>query len=371
MDAQVAQEAELASIVNLAEFEPRAAARLERSAYDYIAGGAGDEVTLAGNLRAWQRWQLRPRVLVDVSSVDTSARLLGSLLRLPVGIAPVAFQHFAHPDAELASARAAARAGVVFCLSTMSSRSIEEVAAAADEAGGGPRWFQLYVHRDRDRSAQLVRRAESAGYSAIVLTADFPLAGNRERDARNRLAYPTVYGNFVVEAAGPGGEAPLAPVIGAFNDATLSWADIGWLRGQTSLPIVVKGILTAEDAALAAEHGAAAVVVSNHGGRQLDRTPPSSDVLPEVVDALAGRAEVYVDGGIRRAVDILVALALGARGVFVGRPMGYALAVGGEAGVARAFEILAAELTTDMALLGVTRLDQLGRQHVRRAEPAG
>jgi 4-hydroxymandelate oxidase len=361
----------LASVVNLAEFEELARARLEQDAFDYIAGGAGEELTIADNLAAWRRWRLRPRVLVDVSAVDPATHFLGRPVRLPVGVAPVAFQHLAHEQAELASARAAARAGVAFCLSTMSSRSLEDVATAATAEGEGPRWFQLYVHRDRARSADLVRRAEAAGYVAIVVTVDFPVAGRRERDLRNRLPYPRAYGNFVAPTLEAGGAEVLAPVIGAFNDASLSWKDLAWLRDLTSLPLVVKGILTAEDAALAVEHGAAAVIVSNHGGRQLDRTVASVDALPEVVAAVAGRSEVYVDGGIRRGVDALVALALGARGVFIGRPFTYALAAGGEAGVERALEIIAAELATDMPLLGVRRVDALGPSHVVRPADAG
>ncbi len=356
---------DLSAIFSLADFERLAEAHMERAAFDYIAGGSGDELTLADNVAGWRRWRLRPRVLVDVSAVDTAVRVLGSELRLPLGIAPMAFQHFAHADAELAGARAAARAGVLFCLSTMSSRSIEQVALAADELGGGPRWFQLYVHRDRSRSAELVARAEAAGYTAVVLTTDFPVAGMRERDARNRLPYPQVYGNFEVPQAGPADALPVA--IGGLNDASLNWHDVSWLRSVTSLPIVIKGIQRPDDAVLAVESGAAGVLVSNHGGRQLDRTPATADVVAEVVDAVAGRAEVYVDGGIRRGVDVLTALALGARAVFVGRPMGYALAVAGEAGVTRALHILAREVSTDMALLGVTRLDELRRENVRRA----
>jgi 4-hydroxymandelate oxidase len=280
-------------------------------------------------------------------------------------MAPVAFQHFAHSEAELAGARAAARAGALFCLSTLSSRSLEDVAAAGDQAGGGPRWFQLYVHRDRGRTAELVQRAAVAGYRAIVVTVDLPVGGNRERDRRNRLAYPQVFGNFDWTAGGsPGADGPLAASVGAFTASDLTWDDLSWLGGLSALPLLVKGVLTGEDGALAVESGTAGVVVSNHGGRQLDRTPATIDVLAEVVDAVAGRGEVYLDGGVRRAVDVLTAVALGARGVLVGRPFIYALAVGGEAGVSRAFEIMAAELNSDMALLGVTALDQLTREHV-------
>ncbi len=363
------------SAVSVRDFERLAAEILDKAAFDYIAGGAGDERTLAANEAAFDSWQLRPRVLIDVSDVDTSTDFLGQPVSAPFGIAPVAFQHFAHPDAEPALAAAAASAGVPYCLSTMSSRSIEEVAAAAEAIGGsGPRWFQLYVHRDRARSASLVERAAASGYGALVVTVDLPVAGSRDRDRRNRLAYPQVFGNFPAGVADDGSAAAsaaaldesLAVVIGGLNDASFTWSDMAWLRSMTDLPLVIKGILTGEDAALAVEHGAAAVIVSNHGGRQLDRTPPTIEVLPEVVDAVDGRAEVYVDGGVRRGADVLIALALGARGVFIGRPAVFGLAVGGEDGARRVIEILAAEVRTDMALLGVTRTDEIGSQHVRR-----
>jgi 4-hydroxymandelate oxidase len=351
-------------VLGMEDFEARAQALLDRTAFDYIAGGAGEEVTLADNVRAWARRRLLPRVLRDVSTIDTATTFLGQPVRLPLGSAPMAYQHFAHADAEPATARATAVAGGLYCLSTMSSRSLEDVAAAADEAGGGPRWFQLYVHHERALSADLVARAEAAGYGAIVLTVDLPVSGVRLRDERNRMQYPQEFGNFVRPA-------DVAAVVGGFNDTSLDWDDVAWLRGLTRLPLVIKGVLAAADAALAAEHGAAGVVVSNHGGRQLDRTPATADVLAEVVDAVAGRAEVYVDGGIRRGVDVLTALALGARGAFVGRPLAWALAADGENGVARAWAILEAELQTDMALLGVRNVGEITRDHLRPAAAAG
>jgi 4-hydroxymandelate oxidase len=357
---------DLDSVVNLAEFEALARRLVEPAAFDYICGGAGDELTLAANEAAFHSLTFRPRVLVDVSDVDPSTSFLGRPTRLPIGIAPMAFQHYAHPDAELASARAASRAGALLCLSTMSSRSIEDVATAGDDAGGGPRWFQLYVHRDRSVSEDLVARAHAAGYDAIVVTVDLPIAGLRERDTRNAFGYPDVFGNFSRPVRADPDERPLAEVIGGFNDASLTWDDLTRLRGLSPLPLVVKGILTDEDAALAVDRGAAGIIVSNHGGRQLDRTPAAIEVLAEVVDSVAGRAEVYLDGGVRRGIDVLASMALGADGVFIGRPMAYALAAGGEAGVGRAFEILDRELRIDMALLGVTRLDQLGREHIHR-----
>jgi 4-hydroxymandelate oxidase len=274
----------------------------------------------------------------------------------------MAFQHFAHRDAEGATARAAARAGVVMCLSTLSSRTIEEVAEA-----GGPRWFQLYVHRDRGVSAELVRRAEAAGYSALVVTVDLPIAGRRERDFRNALRYPQNFANFDPQLSTAGSteeDSSLGAVIGGFNDDSLSWAHLEWLGGLSTMPLVLKGILTAEDAALAVAHGAAAMIVSNHGGRQLDRAAATIDVLPEVVDAVAGRAEIYLDGGARRGVDVLTALAFGAKGVFIGRPFFFALAAAGEAGVARALELIGTEVRNDMALLGTTKVAQIACEYV-------
>jgi isopentenyl diphosphate isomerase/L-lactate dehydrogenase-like FMN-dependent dehydrogenase len=250
---------------------------------------------------------------------------------------------------------------------------MEEVAAASDatrsegETAPAPRWFQLYVHRDRARSEDLVKRAAGAGFGAIVVTLDFAVAGNRERDRRNGLAYPQRFGNF--ELASEGGitaNGSIGMVIGGLNDASLTWRDLEWLRGATELPVVLKGVLTSEDAALAVDHGVDGLIVSNHGGRQLDRTPPTIDVLAEIVDAVAGQAEVYLDGGVRRGADVITALALGARGVFVGRPIVFGLAVGGEKGARRAIDILADELRTDLALLGATTPEDLGRQHLRR-----
>ena len=355
--------ADLAAVLNLADFERLAAARLEPGPFDYFRGGSDDELTLADNVAAFRHWRLAPRVLRDVSAVDPATEFLGAASAFPVGIAPVAFQHFAHPDGEVATARAAANAGVVFCLSTMSSRSIEEVAAAA---GDGRRWFQLYVHRNRERSADLVRRAQAAGYEALVVTVDFPVAGNRERDKRNALAYPQVFGNFDPGEDLKGAGRDIS-AIGGFIDPSFSWADLAWLRDLTTMPILIKGILAPDDAALAVEHGVAGIVVSNHGGRQLDRVPAAIDQLPAVMQAVAGRAEIYLDGGVRRGTDAIIALALGARGVFIGRPAVFSLAVGGEAGVSRALELLAGELRSDMALLGVSRLSELTGDHVQRA----
>jgi isopentenyl diphosphate isomerase/L-lactate dehydrogenase-like FMN-dependent dehydrogenase len=306
---------------------------------------------------AFRRRRLRPRVLVDVSTADLSTTLLGTPVSLPVALGPVAYQLMAHPDGEAATARAAAAADVLMILSTFASLPLEEVAAA----GPGPRWFQLYVHRDRAVARDLVQRAAAAGYRAIVLTVDLPIPGYRQRDLRNHLGRPERIGNFTL----PGSHSiPLQTLVAGFSERSLTWDDLAWVRSLAPLPLVIKGILTAEDATLAVEHGADAVVVSNHGGRQLDRVPATIDVLEEIVDAVAGRAEIYLDGGIRRATDVLVALALGARAVFIGRPYLFALAAGGEAGVTRLISLMRDELETAMPLLGVRRLADLTRSHV-------
>ena len=347
-------------VVSLEDFEALARERLDAGAYDYIAGGSWDEITLRANRERFQRWQLRPRVLNDTSRVDVSTTVLGTPVAMPVGLAPLAFPGLAHADGEVAVARAAAPAAVLQCVPTLATRSLEEVAAV----GPGPRWFQLYVHKDRARSAELVRRAEAAGYRAIVLTVDLPVPGYRERELRRRYHVPAGTRLAHYEDVDPG-VRELIPVISGLQDQSLSWRDVAWVRGLSTLPLVLKGILTAEDAALAVGEGAQGIVVSNHGGRQLDGSPATIDVLEEVVQEVAGRAEVYLDGGVRRGTHVLVARALGARAVFVGRPWIYALAAGGEAGVARLITLMRAELETAMRLLGVTRLDAVTRAHAR------
>jgi 4-hydroxymandelate oxidase len=340
---------DLTAVVNLAGFESLARAAMEPAAFDYVAGGAWDEVTLAENEAAWTRRRFRPRVLVDVSRVDPSTTLLGMPVALPIAIAPMAAHGLAHADAELATARAGAAAGVPFTLSTMSTMSIEEVAAAAP---AGTNWFQLYTQADPGRTRELVERAAAAGYSAIVLTVDLPRIGYRERDRRSGFALPPL-GNFRDEPPTHGGRA--RDGFDRLDDqaaAGLTWSDLGTIRSWSGLPLVLKGILTAEDAILAVEHGADALIVSNHGARQLDRGPAALDALEEVVAAAAGRTEVWVDGGVRRGLDIAIAIALGARGVLVGRPILWAVAAGGQAGVERALAILGEEFEIALALLG-------------------
>jgi len=299
-----------------------------------------------------------------VSRVDLTTTVLGQRLELPVLLAPVALQRLAHPDGELASARAAAAAGTAFALSTMASATIEEAAAAAT----GHKWFQLYVHPDRDVTKRLVQRAEAAGYAAICVTADVPFLGRRERDLRNELEFPpdVTHVNYLGEVEAPPmsmepGQSVLAASAGLLIDPALTWSEIDWLRSVTSLPLLVKGIMTAEDARLAVEHGVAAIVVSNHGGRQLDGAPATIEVLPEVVEAVQGRCEVLLDGGIRRGTDILKALALGASAVLIGRAYIWGLAAAGEEGVTRVLALLRNELELAMALCGRRSVQEIDR----------
>jgi isopentenyl diphosphate isomerase/L-lactate dehydrogenase-like FMN-dependent dehydrogenase len=327
-----------------------------------VTGGAGDEHTLRGNAAAFERWELRPRVLVDVGSVTTAATVLGSEVALPVLVAPTAFQRLCDPEGELATARAAAGAGTVMTLSTLSSVTPAELAAAAP---GAAQWFQLYWSRDRGFTQELVAGAAEAGFSALMLTVDLPVAGRRERDVRAAFALPDdlPLPNLPQELRRENFHQALHAVV----DDTLTWRDLEWLRSVCSLPIVIKGILTAEDALLAAEHGASAVVVSNHGGRQLDGVPATLDVLPEVVEAVGERVEVLLDGGIRRGTDVLKALALGARATLSGRAVLYGLAAQGEQGAARVLELLRLELELGLKLLGCPTPGDVTGAHVRRA----
>jgi len=334
--------------VNVWDYERLAEEKLDANALAYFAGGAGDEVTLRENVAAFERLKLRPRVLVDVGSVATKTTVLGNEISLPVLIAPLAMQRMAHPDGELATARAAAAAGTILCVSSAATARPVEIAEAAP---GCVRWFQVYVFADRAVTLDLVEEACAHGYSALVLTVDTPFLGRRERDIR-------------VDFKIPEGITPISDIFARAFDTSLSWRDLEWLSGY-GVPVVVKGILTAEDARLACEHGAAAIVVSNHGGRQLDGVPASIEVLAEVAEAVDGRAEVLLDGGVRRGTDVLKALALGARAVLVGRAMLWALAVDGEAGVRHVLELLRAELELGLALLGCSSPRDVLRAHVR------
>jgi 4-hydroxymandelate oxidase len=356
--------------LNVFEFEAIARERLTREAYDYYAGGAQDEVTLRDNRAAFDRVAIAYRVLVDVSRRDLATTVLGQPVSMPVLVAPTAFHRLATPEGELATARAAGAAGTVMILSTLSTTAVEEVVAAAS----GPVWFQLYVYKDRKATEGLLRRAEAAGCRALVLTVDAPLLGRRERDVRNRFRLPPglAVANLLPEGYGeipPAiADSGLAAYVASFLDPALTWRDVAWLQSITELPVLVKGIVRADDALRAADAGAAGVVVSNHGGRQLDTAPASLDVLPEVVDALAAHGhslEVLMDGGVRRGTDVLKAVALGARAVLVGRPVLWGLAADGEAGAASVLRLLRDELDLAMALAGAPTVADITRDLTR------
>lgn len=351
---------DLDRIVALADFEPLARLSMEPAAFDYVAGGAWDEITLAENEAAWRRFRLRPRVLIDVSQVRTDSTLLGTPVSMPVAVAPMAIHGIAHPDGEVATVVGAAAAGVPFTLSTMSSRSIEDVARAAPEA---VRWFQLYTQAEPARTRELVERAAAAGYRAVVLTADLPVLGFRERDRRSGFQLPAL-GNFADGDPTHVGRATGFDRLEAQRDVGLVWDDLAEIRSWSSLPLVLKGIMTAADAQRAVDHGVDGIVVSNHGARQLDRVPAAIDVLGDIVAAVDGRAEVWVDGGVRRGLDVAIALALGARGVLIGKPIFWALATAGADGVERALAILREEFEIALALLGAPSPDDITREHV-------
>jgi 4-hydroxymandelate oxidase len=350
------------SLLNLYEFEKAAREKLPTTAFDYYAGGAGDEITLNDNQRAYDRIKLKPRALVNVAQRSLRTRVLNQEIAMPVLVAPMAFQGMAHEDGELATARAAHAAGTIMIASTMSTVSVEEIVHAA---AGSQVWFQLYAYKDRDLTKALVDRAAAAGCTALVLTVDAPVQGKRERDIRNRFQLPPNLEMKNLVGAGfekfPKAEGSgLAAYINSLFDASFTWAELNWLRSITKLPIIVKGIMCAEDAMLALEHGASGIVVSNHGGRQLDTAPATIDVMPEVAFAVEGKIEVYVDGGIRRGTDILKALAYGAKAVLLGRPVLWGLAVDGENGVKHVLDILRDELDIAMGLCGCAKIRDAG-----------
>jgi isopentenyl diphosphate isomerase/L-lactate dehydrogenase-like FMN-dependent dehydrogenase len=365
---ELATSEELAAVVRLPDFRQLAERIVEAPFWDYIEGGSWDEVSLAENDAAWLAYRLRPRVLIDVSRVDPSSTFLGRPSEMPVAIAPMAAHGLANADAEAATARAAAAAGIPFIPSTMSTTSMEDIAAAAP---GATRFFQLYAQVDPGRTRSLVERAEAAGYGAIVLTVDLPELGYRDRDRRSGFDLDVPHGNFT---GGPGpshashdtgdeGASGDVETVDQWLASNLTWDSLATIRSWSGLPLVLKGVMTGEDARLAAEHGVDAIVVSNHGGRQLDRTPAPIDVLEEVV-AAAPATEVWVDGGVRRGLDVAIACALGARGVLVGRPILWALAAGGQAGVERALAILGEEFKLALTLLGAPTPAHLTRGHI-------
>ena len=354
-------------IVNVFDYEEIARRKLPKQIYDFIAGAADDEISLARNRGAWGEIQLLPRVLIDVSNVDTSTTVLGQKVSAPILLAPVAYHRAAHPEGEAATARAAAGADTIMILSTMATTTIEDVAASAAE---GPKWLQLYVYPERKVTKSLVERAEKSGYTALCLTVDVPHLGRRERDLHNRLEFPP--GILPVNFAGEievvqvrGLPSELAAQANALISPAITWDDVDWLRSITSLPVLVKGVLAAADAKIAVDHGVAGIVVSNHGARQLDGVPAPIEVLPEVVEAVAGRVPVLVDGGVRRGTDVVKALALGATAVLIGRPYIWGLAAEGEAGVRHVLTMLRAEFELAMALTGCRSVGEITRDHVR------
>ncbi|XP_016453239.1 glycolate oxidase-like isoform X2 [Nicotiana tabacum] len=353
------------SITNVMEYETIAKEKLPKMIYDYYASGAEDQWTLQENRNAFSRILFRPRILVDVRSIDTTTSVLGFKVSMPIMVAPTAMQKMAHSEGEYATARATSAAGTIMTLSSWATSSVEEVAST----GPGIRFFQLYVYKDRNVVRQLVKRAERAGFKAIALTVDTPRLGRREADIKNRFVLPPhlTLKNFEGLDLGKMDktyDSGLASYVAGQVDQSLSWKDVKWLQTITHLPILLKGVLTAEDARLAVESGAAGIIVSNHGARQLDYAPATVMALEEVVKAVQGRIPVFLDGGIRRGTDVFKALALGASGVFIGRPVVFSLAVDGEAGVRKVLQMLQDEFELTMALSGCRSIKEITRSHI-------
>ena len=350
------------SLLNIDDYHRAACARLPKDVLDYYEGGALDEITLRENTAGWEQLKLYYHVLAGVGRRDLSTTILGQSISLPIGIAPMAFQKLACAAGEMATANAAKSVGILFILSSFSNTAMESVLPQA----ASPRWFQLYIYKDRGITNELVRRAEAAGAEAIVVTVDAPGLGTRERDVRNSFRLP---GDLALENLVPLGKGIFPKVTGSGLAAyvrenfksDLKFEDLDWLCECTRLPIVVKGVCRGDDARRAAEHGAKAVVVSNHGGRQLDTAPATCEVLSAVAAAVGALCEVYVDGGIRRGSDVLKAIALGARAVLIGRPILWGLCVGGEQGASNVLGILRRELDEAMLLCGCTKLGDINR----------
>ncbi|HLH67304.1 MAG TPA: alpha-hydroxy acid oxidase [Solirubrobacteraceae bacterium] len=335
--------------LNLADVERLAREALDGATWDYFAGGSGDEVTLRANREAFKRIRLRPRILAESEPASIATTALGTEIALPVMVAPTAYHGLVHPDAECATARGAGAAGTIMVVSVNSNRTLEEIA----ETASGTLWLQLYLTGDNGADAEMISRAESSGYSALVLTVDRPVYGAREHDRRNGFRLPDH-----LRAANFGTTRDLRA------RSWTTWSAVEWLLGRTRLPVVLKGVLAGADARIAIDSGVAAVIVSNHGGRQLDGALAGIEALPEVVEAIAGRCEVYCDGGIRRGGDVIKALALGARAVLIGRPSIWGLAIGGPAGVTEVLRMLATEIERDMTLCGACRVGDLDRSLV-------
>ena len=358
----------MTSLLNLDDYERAARERLEGPVYDYIAGGALDETTLTENRAAYDRWRFRPRALTGVEHRDLTVDILGDRLKMPIGISPSAFHKLAHPDGELATAGAAGAFGALMCVSTMATATLEEIAAAAS----GPLWFQTYIFKDRGLTRDLASRARAAGYRALVLTVDTPVLGRRERDFRNKFELPPGIGmrNLDLPAPVPGKyESPMVRFVNEQIDPSLTWRDVEGFIKSAQMPVLLKGILHPDDVAPAARAGASGIIVSNHGGRQLDGAIATLDALPGIVSAAHGSPlDIVVDGGIRRGADAVKALALGARMVMVGRSVLWGLAVDGKDGVQAVLEILHRELDTALALIGCPRAVDLNMSYLTRID---
>ncbi|KAM9315652.1 2-Hydroxyacid oxidase 1 [Gastrophryne carolinensis] len=358
-------------LITLDDFEQHAKHFLKKSVFDYYRSGSEDQQTLADNVAAFSNYRLYPHVLRDVSASDLSTTILGQRISMPICVGATAMQRMAHPDGETATVRACKALGTGMMLSSWATSSIEEVAEAAPDS---LRWMQLYIYKDRNLTRALVQRAESMGYKGIFLTVDTPYLGRRLDDVRNRFQLPPHLRmkNFDTEELafsskqGYGDDSGLAVYVSQAIDASITWQDIEWLKGLTSLPIVAKGILRADDAKEAVKCGISGILVSNHGARQLDGVPATIDVLQEIVEAVEGKVEVYLDGGVRKGTDVLKALALGARAVFIGRPALWGLAYQGEEGVKEVLNILRQEFKLAMALSGCCSVNDIDRSIVRK-----
>eukprot|EP00794_Sanderia_malayensis_P020573 gene20573-22597_t len=350
------------------DFEDFARTTLPKNAFDYFSSGADEEQTLQENKTAFKRLRIRPMMLRDVSNIDMSTTILGERVDFPICVSPTAMQRMAHPDGEVATARAAASVGTCMTLSSWATSTIEDVSIAN---GDSLRWFQLYIYKDKNIVRDLVSRAEKAGYKALAVTIDAPILGQRLRDVRNRFTLPSHlslanYSTEDVHADGVQGseESGLAEYVKQLIDPSLNWDHIKWLKTITNLPIVIKGVLTKEMALEALEFGVSGIMVSNHGARQIDGVPSTIEALPEIVEAVDGKVEVFIDGGIRQGTDAFKALAIGARAVFVGRPVLWGLAYDGEAGVRALLQILKNEFERAMKLSGCRSVQDIDRTMV-------
>ncbi|OMH84841.1 Hydroxyacid oxidase 1 [Zancudomyces culisetae] len=379
----------MTKIASLDDIERLAHQKLDKNALDYYSSGAQDELTLRDNIRAFDRYQIRPRVLRDVSCVNTDVKLFGNKFASPIFIAPAAMQKMAHPEGEKATVRAAFRKNIAVGISTMTTTGFDELwetvqpilnekKTQAEEIYNPTLWFQLYVYKDRARSLDIIRKAERNGFTAVVVTVDTPVLGRRLADIKNEFALPPhlSLANFTdileSESDANGGVkstniSMIAKCITQAVDPSLTWEDMKWLKRQTKLPVLVKGVLTAQDAVLAVEHGMDGIVVSNHGGRQLDTAPATIDALAEVAEAVNGRIPVLMDGGVRRGTDVFKALALGAKGVFLGRPNLWGLAYNGEEGVCTMLDLINEEFRLAMALAGCTKISDINKTFIQRS----